>query len=381
MTMRDPAASRPEIKALTSLRGIAAMAVVLQHFSATASHLTAGWIPSLIPHGYMAVDFFFVLSGFIMSYTYLAGFEALGMRAYGPFLWKRVARIFPLGIAVTAIILFAGAVASLWGDPALFINWKVLGDGLGTAVAINLLHLQGFFTDYNLNDPSWSVSVELAAYLLFPALIVMMFKVPRWATGLYSAVGVCVLLRIATVDPEVGLGYRWAPYDLARCVVEFGFGMIVYRVYRAPSKLHAIGGDRLTWIVAALCLLCFVARIDLLAAFSFPFVVLAFALNRGAPSRLLSRKLPYFLGTISFSIYLVHHLFRAPELLLVRTLHPEPVAPVLAVLFAALGSLSVLPFAAMAYHGVEKPGRIALNGLVRKLRRGPPVPATASGGR
>lgn len=376
--MLDPAASRLELKALTSLRGIAAIAVVLQHFSATASRHATGWIPSLVPHGYMAVDFFFVLSGFIMSYTYLAGFEALGMRAYGPFLWKRVARIFPLGIFVTAVILVAGAVASLWVDPALFINWKVLNGRLGLAILINVLHVQGFFNDYNLNDPSWSVSVELGAYLLYPALVLIMFKAPRWATVLYTLFGVCVLVRISTIDPELALGYRSAPYDLARCVVEFGFGMIVYGVYRTPSRWHAIGRDRLTWVTAGLCAACFLLRVDLLAAFSFPFVVLAFALNRGAPSRLLSHRLPYFLGTISFSIYLVHHMFRAPELFLLQALHPAPLEPAWALLFAALGSLSVLPFAALAYYGVEKPGRLALNGLVRKLRRNPPVPVTAA---
>jgi peptidoglycan/LPS O-acetylase OafA/YrhL len=67
---------RREIKPLTSLRGIAAMAVVAQHFSATAQSLTQTTIPSLVPHGYMAVDLFFVLSGFIMCYTYLESFVA-----------------------------------------------------------------------------------------------------------------------------------------------------------------------------------------------------------------------------------------------------------------------------------------------------------------
>src|SRR5689334_22075178 len=77
---------RPELRALTSLRGIAAMAVVLQHFSATAQEHCRVAIPSLVPHGYVAVDFFFVLSGFIMAYTYLASFEQSGAAAYGPFL-------------------------------------------------------------------------------------------------------------------------------------------------------------------------------------------------------------------------------------------------------------------------------------------------------
>jgi hypothetical protein len=84
-----------EIIALTSLRGIAAMAVVMQHFSATAQLHCLVPMPSLVPHGYLAVDLFFVLSGFIMSYTYLSSFQRNGIRAFGDFLLRRVARIVP----------------------------------------------------------------------------------------------------------------------------------------------------------------------------------------------------------------------------------------------------------------------------------------------
>ncbi len=87
-----------EIKSLTSLRGIAAMAVVLQHFSVTAQRLCDSTIPSLVPHGYMAVDFFFVLSGYIMCYTYLQAFQQQGWQAYKPFLQKRAIRLLPLQI-------------------------------------------------------------------------------------------------------------------------------------------------------------------------------------------------------------------------------------------------------------------------------------------
>ncbi len=70
----------------------------------------------------MAVDFFFVLSGFIMSYTYCPLFQADGMRAFLPLLLKRVARIFPLGLAVLAVILLLGSIASIWGRSDMFIN-------------------------------------------------------------------------------------------------------------------------------------------------------------------------------------------------------------------------------------------------------------------
>ncbi len=370
MNITDPAADRREIKPLTALRGVAAMAVVLQHFSATAQLHCSGWIPSLVPHGYMAVDFFFVLSGFIMSYTYLAGFERLGMQAYLPFLWKRVARIFPLGIAVTAIILVAGAVTAHWGKPGIFISGVATSEGLGTAVVVNLLFLQGFFTRYSLNDPSWSISVELAAYVVFPALIWLLFKASRPVSLAFCAVGAAILFQFARMGPVYGLGTQGMPFDLIRCVVEFGFGMVAYRIFGSSSRLRSIGRDGWTWVITALSAACFVLRADLLAAFSFPFVVLAYALNRGGPSRVFSSQIPYFLGTISFSIYLVHHMFRLPELMLVQYLHPAKLSPPGALLFALLGSLSILPFATLAYYGIERPGRTGLNSMVRKLRRG-----------
>lgn len=372
--MIDPSRARPELKALTSLRGLAAMAVVLQHFSATAQRNAAGWIPSIVPHGYMAVDFFFVLSGFIMSYTYLAGFETLGLRAYGPFLWKRVARIFPLGIAITLIVVLLGQLVAPFGLMQLFYHLPP-GTGLGTEIAINLLHLQGLMPDYSLNDPSWSVSVELGAYLVFPILIYLNASARPWVTAAYTAFGIWVLVRLSAQDPALGMGFRSPPFDLARCIIEFGFGMLVFRAYRGDSWLRAIGRDGWTWTIAGLGVASLVGREDLMAVAVFPFLVLAFALNTGRPSRILSHKTLHYLGTISFSIYLVHQMFRETEVWLVRSLHPAPLPPWMALGFAFLGSLSVLPFAALAFHGIERPGRTALNSIVKRLGRARPVPA------
>lgn len=375
--MIDPSRVRPEIKALTSLRGLAAMAVVLQHFSSTAQNNASGWIPSIVPHGYMAVDFFFVLSGFIMSYTYFAGFEKLGLRAYGPFLWKRVARIFPLGIAVTLIVVLLGQFAAPYGLTGLLYRVPP-GTGLGTMIAINILHLQGLMPEYSLNDPSWSVSVELGAYLVFPVLIYLNASARPWVTAAYTALGIWTLLRLSAHDPTGGMAFRSPPFDLARCIVEFGFGMLVFRAYRGGSRLRVIGHDGWTWIIAGLGLASLVGRSDLAAVAVFPFLVLAFALNTGRPSRILSHSWLHYLGTISFSIYLVHQMFRESEVWLVRSMHPAPLPPWMALSFAVIGSLSVLPFAALAYHGIERPGRTALNSIVKRLGRTRDLPAAAA---
>ena len=170
--MGSTALPRGELRSLTSLRGLAAMAVVLQHFSATAQEYCRVTIPSLIPHGYVAVDLFFVLSGFIMSYTYYADFREQGIRAFGPFLVKRVARIVPLNMVILLLILVAGAICTrLLGRNVIFSSNNLLFD-----FATNLFMLQGAGIGTNLNGPSWSISVEFMAYFLFPVFLVLIYS-------------------------------------------------------------------------------------------------------------------------------------------------------------------------------------------------------------
>ena len=357
-----------EIKALTSLRGVAALAVVTQHFSATAQVHSSGWIPSIVPHGYMAVDFFFVLSGFIMSYTYLPWFQADGINAFVPFFLKRIARIFPLGLAVLAVILLLGGIASIWGRSDLFIQGNAVQAGLASSILVNVLHLQGFSSRYNMNDPSWSISVEMAAYLLFPVFIYIVFYGPRPIVLAFFALGTSVLVTVAVTHPRLGLAIRNIPFDLTRCFTEFGYGMLAYRLFRSNGWMRVVGTDAWTGGITAFSVATLVLRFDLLAALSFPFVVLAWAWNTGAASRLMSHRVPYFFGTISFAIYLIHHMFRRPELEILQYFRPAPVSPAQALIFAFAGSISVIPAAVLAYRYVERPGRTAINLLVKRLR-------------
>lgn len=364
-----------ELRALTSLRGIAAMAIVLQHFSATAALLSAAWIPSLVPHGYMAVDFFFVLSGFIMAYTYLAAFETSGMQEYAPFLFKRIARIFPLGIAVTLLILVCAMVASIWHRADLFIPPVALADDLPLATVVNLAHLQGFLPHYILNAPSWSVSLELSAYLLFPALVRLFFGHRRTA-ALATAASVVTIVLLECYGPKT-FNDRPVACNIARCIAEFCLGLSVYRAYRGSPTLRSLGQDRWTFAIAAATTLSGLLRLDLLTALLFPPLILAFALNHGRAARLLSSRLPYFLGLISFSVYLIHNILRAPLAAAITALHPDKLAPAQALLFAAAGSLLVLPLAAASYALIEKPGRTALKRLIHALTQNRMTPVGA----
>jgi peptidoglycan/LPS O-acetylase OafA/YrhL len=338
-----------EIKPLTSLRGFAALAVVMQHFSAAGQALTPHWIPSLVPHGYMAVDFFFVLSGFIMCLTYLPEFEAKGIKAYPGFLLKRVARIVPLNLFVLLLIVVLGLISRA----ALGTNMFVNDASLAFDLPANILMLQGLGIGNNLNGPSWSISTEFAAYLLFPLFIAFLFNLGRFVSAITVAVAVAALCAAAFRTP----GFRLENYTIGDqvlyCFTEFVMGMGSYILYRARRT----AGDLETGLLFAAAAIGLLSGIDLIVALLCPFIVVAAALNRGILARFLERRVPYFLGVVSFSIYLIHEPCRRLAVFLFTSIHPGSSGPVTALAFALVGSLAVIPLAWLTYAGVERPGR------------------------
>ena len=349
-----------EIKALTSLRGIAAMMVVMQHFSATAQLQATGDIPSLMPHGYMAVSLFFVLSGFIMAYTYGADFVSRGMLAMPSFLMKRVGRILPLNTAVVIAILTAGSLS----QTIIGRNIFYASTNIGYDLVCNLLLLQGFGIGTNLNGPSWSISTEFAAYLLFPALLVLAFARRPAIVIAVAAASAGALLAMALRHPWLGLNAESVGDEITLCFTQFVLGLITFRVTRMASMRRYLQSDGAAllaagWVAVALCL-----RLDLLAAIAFPAVVATLACNSGRIADLLSARVPYFLGEISFSIYLLHDPCRPLALALLRALHPGLLSTLPALGFALVGSIAVLPLAWLGYVAIERPGRHAIRRLV-----------------
>ncbi|MFL5337706.1 MAG: acyltransferase family protein, partial [Geminicoccaceae bacterium] len=159
-----------ELLALTSIRGIAAWWVVLFHLRL----LLAPWLPSaaiaLLDQGNLAVDLFFVLSGFVIALNYgdrLASGRATPTRAdIADFLFRRFARIYPLHLLIllgfaayfgAAILLGSATVAEQ--DPGYFL------------ASLFLVQNWGFLHALKWNVPAWSISTEACAYLLFPLLL------------------------------------------------------------------------------------------------------------------------------------------------------------------------------------------------------------------
>jgi peptidoglycan/LPS O-acetylase OafA/YrhL len=159
-----------ELKPLTSLRFIAAFWVLLYHFK---DHLGLGMGQfGLVADGYLGVDLFFTLSGFILAHVYLTSLEG-GRFGYGGFLKNRIARVYPMHLAALAamLVLFAGATAmgAGVGSPEAF-KWSDL------PAHLFMVHAWGTTQAVGWNFPSWSISAEWAAYLLFPLAAALVLK-------------------------------------------------------------------------------------------------------------------------------------------------------------------------------------------------------------
>jgi peptidoglycan/LPS O-acetylase OafA/YrhL len=146
--------------------------------------------------------------------------------------------------------------------------------------------------------------------------------------------------------------------SVLRCFVQFTIGMVSYRLFTVSRCTGVLGRDAVAFGLMAFCLLFAGLRLDLATALLFPLLIVALAVNRGRPARFMSNPVLYFLGIVSFSVYLIYQVFRGVELEILRSLHPASVGAPVALMLALAGSLSVVPFAWLTYRYVERPGRI-----------------------
>lgn len=347
------------------------MAVIAMHFSATMQQIASGDFPSLAPHGALAVDVFFILSGFIMGYTYLDSFRTQSIwTANRNFLGKRAARILPLNGAVTIVVTVA-ALLSLWLVDVNLVP-TVRPDHVPLDVLTNLLLLPGLGIGRSLNWPAWSISVEFAAYFAFPVFLFCVFNRNRFVFAATCAAALAGLY--ACLGPNLGIvglhNHPWPWRDLLRCVSEFVLGLAVFRVYVSHVAAALFARDDVVLAVSAVIVAIVLLNLpEFLAMLLFPALILSLALNQGWVAWFMSLRFLHFLGKISFSLYLVTDPFRWPLQHLVRTLHPAPLPPLLAMGLAAIFAFSMVLPAWISYTLIESPGRFALRGLLSRRNK------------
>ncbi|MHC5758415.1 acyltransferase family protein [Nostoc sp.] len=308
------------IKSLTSLRGIAALFVVIHHFSYYTLPKTGSILSTysdFFKNGYLWVDFFFILSGFIMTHVYVGDFSLkVNLSNYRSYLLSRFARIYPLHIFILSLfvgleiikifLLHTSAFTGKFNLTALFANIFLL-----QAFDLNCPPL--FWCDTYWNEPAWSISVEFVIYCIFPFLLLFLLKnSPKKDLIIYSFTLLSILLIIAftrgNLDSIIGIP------SIARCGLECVLGIITYKVYYRGNykkyfNLNLLAIIAITWIILIMNYYWSYWRSlhDWLVLPAFCLLTLALSVNNNSViSKFLSSQVILYLGTISYSIYMVH---------------------------------------------------------------------------
>jgi len=352
------------VPALTGIRALAALLVLGMH---TEQNVPSG-LDSLLPffaRGYLGVDFFFVLSGFIITHVYFARLASASRSAVQIFLWHRFIRLYPVHITVlaglVAIVSVAGAAGFTLNNPQEW-QWNDL------FWQLTLLHAWGVTASPGWNAPSWSISAEWLAYLLFPLLAPALMWVRGRAIALLIAMAALAATALLFAMADWTLNTWVGAPALTRVFGEFLCGAALCRAIALSHKLPLPRGD----ILASGAFIAFLfgasaGLADFVLVALLALTIFGTALSRGHVTRILGSRPLVWLGEISYSVYMVHF----PVLIVIRRLWEwlgfaqwQAVGHIFA--FAAT-VIVILALAATLFYVVERPARTRLRDQMGKL--------------
>jgi peptidoglycan/LPS O-acetylase OafA/YrhL len=282
--------NQTQFSTLDSLRGFAAIAIAVFHFF-------SGW------GGYLAVDFFLVLSGFVLSHSYLYKYETISPVK---FIGHRLARLYPLHIYT--LLTFIGATLLVskglpsYKDGTLFTLFQ----------QITITHNVGLNPGgMTWNYPSWSISVEFWVNLIFIFFISRETKnIILFLLALFGLV--VIYVNTGHLDTHATNYYTFLNSGMIRGVSTFFLGILSYRIYLYYKKYRDSRTLRFISYLETACLIGVSiivfgrkgdhSGLDFLAPYLFMLVVVVFSFEHGKISKFL-KKFSYF-GIISYSIYL-----------------------------------------------------------------------------
>lgn len=372
---------RPDLGTLTALRFVAALWVVLFHLQAMRQTFLSPVYELFGPvmaNGDLGVDVFFVLSGFIITYTYL---DRLGprfrWRAARDFVWARFARMWPAFALVVGVL---GLWFAYGTEEQSVATWSLQTQApdlspWGLAKQLLMIHLwfQPGTDGASWFGPGWTVSAEWLAYLTFPLLALVLFRLRGLHPLAALAASVLVLLPTAAWGQNLPIaGSEHQPYEwllrIACCFIAGAFACIAVRNADRMNFNPALAGPGA--VLAGAAVVIFLAAAGKpgpgrLAVLAFPLLIALLGLTRGWLRSALSARWLQYGGRSSYSLYLVHMFF----IYLFYWLNwPHGAGPLATNLLAA-GCLAGVALAThVLFKYVEEPARQRLRALVPQPR-------------
>jgi peptidoglycan/LPS O-acetylase OafA/YrhL len=359
-----PSIASHYVPPLTGIRALAALLVLGLHTDQNVPAAVTVVLPFL-DRGYLGVDFFFVLSGFIITHVYFASLAQPTRNAIQIFLWHRFIRLYPVHVTVLAALVALIYLARVNHVP---LNNPQEWRGADIPWQLTLLHAWGVTAKPGWNAPSWSISAEWFAYLLFPLLAPALMLVRERVTALLIAIaalaGTAAIFSIADWSLNTWVG---AP-PLARVLGEFLCGAVLCRAVALSRGLPHPRGDLLGTAAFLLFLIGASAGLpDFGLVALLALTILGAATAQTYLAQMLGSRPFVWLGEISYSIYMIHF----PVLLVIRRFWERvgiaqwtPSGKALA--FAVTVAV-VIALAAMLFYVVERPARTRLRDQMGRL--------------
>ncbi len=314
--------SKPHYELLDGLRGVAALVVIWYH---VFEGFATSPVDQRFNHGYLAVDFFFILSGFVVGYAYDDRWKRRTL-SFGGFIKRRLIRLHPMVVlgAVLGAVTFCLQGSVQWdGTPVSFSSVLLallLGLFLIPALPGSAPEVRGNGEMYPLNGPTWSLFFEYIGNLCYALFL---RRLPtRWLAGFVTLTG-AGLAAFAVGNGSgyghLGVGWSLADHNLVggflRLLFAFPMGLLLSRVFRPVAVRGAfwicslaivgllsvpyVGDGTAPWMNGLYDTVCVLVL--------FPLLVWL-----GASGRATDRKtsgICKFLGDISYPVYVIHYPF------------------------------------------------------------------------
>lgn len=289
---------------LEALRGLAALMVALYHVQWNW-HLRG--LPTL-QNAWSFVDLFFVLSGFVIALAYI---DRPGRwRDIAEFMRRRFFRLYPLHLVTMFAMLMLVAARFAVAPTDTVTKYDIDADWISLILSnLTLTQSMGWTDRAILNIPSWSISTEFFAYLVFAGVCMAISS----RAGRVVAMGALSILALAGIAAAVGSLEAPLHLRFLRCIYGFGLGVgVCWLVDRSQCRLgpRVSLGIQLAMIALLITMLSVCSRYSpwlLLLPMLDAVLIMAMALDDASLiKRLLERREPAFLGKISYSIYMVH---------------------------------------------------------------------------
>ncbi|HSC60255.1 MAG TPA: acyltransferase, partial [Rhizomicrobium sp.] len=281
-------------RALDGWRGVCALLIALHHFPARGFvyHLT------LVRNSWLLVDFFFVLSGFVIAFAW--GERLTGAEQIKPFVLRRFFRLWPLHVCV--LVAFVALEVSRYAMTGTgFTGGRSL---FALATNLTLTQALGLNDGLTWNTPAWAVSTEFWTYVVFAFAA---FLTGRWRS-ITAMILVAASVAVLALHSRYGMRETF-DWGMARCIYGFFLGTLVYEAWsrRWLSWLRGSVAE-ICALLLAVAFLLFIPGdrpLEYLAPPVFAIFVFAFAGDAGFVSRLMAGPLFEKLGQWSYAIYLV----------------------------------------------------------------------------